>query len=184
MYEKFHYLRRLKMWKEHVTGGASFLEVKRTAEGWHVHVHVLMEGSYFPKEWLSKLWENVTRDSKIVDIRQPQNEDAAMYCAKYAAKGWSSETTMKTPILRDLIAGMLGRRTVLAFGSWFRHFSITKLLDCGMDEIDKAQAGMKWKRIDSLAEIWRRAKNSNPEAVQILCSLGKLYLLQEKENSS
>lgn len=184
MYEKFHAMRRLKLWRQHVEGGASFLEVKRSAAGWHVHVHVLMEGRFFPKEWLSQLWENVTRDSKIVDIRQPKGEDAARYCAKYAAKGWTADVPLAVPMLRDLIAAMQGRRTVLAFGTWFRRFSITKLLDCGMDDIDKAQAGMKWKGIGSFSEILQGARLKDERCVKILTGLGRLYLCPQLENSS
>lgn len=69
--KSFAKLRRCSGWRKYVTGCVWFLQIKPSCGGkwWHVHLHILLTGSYMPQNWLSGKWLKVTGDSKIVDIR-------------------------------------------------------------------------------------------------------------------
>ncbi len=78
--KSFAQLRRCAGWRKYVTGCVWFLQVKPSCGGkwWHVHLHMLLTGSYIPQKWLSEKWLKVTGDSKIVDIRSVCNLDSAL----------------------------------------------------------------------------------------------------------
>jgi len=181
LYERFHHLRRLSLWKKHVVGGASFLEVKRTSKGWHPHLHILIEGSYFPQSWLSELWLGVTRDSKVVDIRKASDERTAKYVAKYACKGFSEENPLTHDQRVELVHALHGRRLVIAFGTWNKKFSVTKLLEESLDEEVPLDDETKWTRVCSLGTLIGQAKGGDETSIRMLVALdlGRLIGLKE-----
>ncbi len=82
-------LRRCSRWREYVKGSIGFLHYKwsRKSQGWHVHCHILLNGSYIPQGWLSKKWLAVTGDSYVVDVRRVRNLDSAISDAtRYAGR--------------------------------------------------------------------------------------------------
>lgn len=70
--KSFAKLCRSSVWRKYVTGSIWFLQTKPNCGGkwWHVHLHILLTGSYVPQDWLSEKWMKITGDSKIVDIRE------------------------------------------------------------------------------------------------------------------
>lgn len=44
-------------------------EVTEKGSGFHVHLHVIYEGSYLPQKYISDQWSKVTTGSMVVDIR-------------------------------------------------------------------------------------------------------------------
>lgn len=76
----FKKLRYCSGWRRYVTGCVWFLQIKPICGGksWHVHLHILLTGSYMPQNWLSEKWLDVTGDSKIVDIRSVCNLGSAL----------------------------------------------------------------------------------------------------------
>lgn len=118
LYDSFRRLRRSKAWRAYVLGGLAVLEVTRGAKGahWHAHLHVLVDGSYFPHRELKEAWATASEGSCIVDIRPVFNRaDAAKYIAKYASKSgrledWSSEA------LAEYVQAVHRRRMVCTFG--------------------------------------------------------------------
>jgi len=115
LYASFQKLRRTAGWKAHVTGGVAFLEIKATAAGWHPHLHILVQGRYFPQKELSHLWFTVTGDSYVVDIRDVSSSDAVTYTVKYCTKINVGLTDYQ---LIDLICALRRRRTFTCFGCW------------------------------------------------------------------
>lgn len=76
-------------WKKYVTGYVAFLHVKwNDYSGWHVHLHILLTGSYVPQKWLSAEWLKVTGDSVIVHIQAAHSDkelgEAIKDFARYA----------------------------------------------------------------------------------------------------
>lgn len=88
-----------------VDGCVYSYEVTKKAKGWHPHIHmVALVDDWIDREKLSKEWESITGDSKIVDVRlmKPKKDmsfevvgeqssnveymDAFMECFKYALK--------------------------------------------------------------------------------------------------
>lgn len=62
-------------WKKYVTGSVVFLHVKWNENtGWHVHLHILLTGSYLPQKWLSEEWLKVTGDSIVVHVQAAHSE--------------------------------------------------------------------------------------------------------------
>lgn len=87
--DSFRKLRRVKAWKAHVTGGAYAVEVTynpKTGQ-WHPHLHILIDGSYFPHAELVEAWNAATGDSYIVWIEAVRDHgrmagELAAYCGK------------------------------------------------------------------------------------------------------
>lgn len=117
----FAELRRVKLWKAAFTGGVRFIEVKRNRDvgRWHVHLHLLTEGTYCPQAALSSAWHGVTGDSQIVDIRMVRDSGAAMfYVTKYCTKVIDKSVWEHDDRLYEAILALKGVRLVDAFGSW------------------------------------------------------------------
>lgn len=93
--QSFSRLRRQKAWKNHVKGGVVTVEVTwnpRTQQ-WHPHLHMLIDGTYFPSKAIKAAWQEATGDSDIVHISRPAGRfAAAAYVAKYASKGMDFPT--------------------------------------------------------------------------------------------
>lgn len=158
----FARLRNRKEWTRRVTGGVAFLEIKRSKlnNRWHVHLHVIIEGSYLPKEWLSKTWLKITGDSFIVDIRLVKNPDVTIrYVTKYAAKPIDAATIRDDDRLLEAIQALSGRRLAITFGDW-RGTSLTDPIDDG-----------DWETICPLNDLLRRASQQDHQAMTLLAIL-------------
>jgi hypothetical protein len=117
----FRKLRQSTLWRNCVTGGAAFLEVKRSKSGahWHPHMHVLIEGTFLSQPLLSAQWLLVTGDSNIVDIRFVRDGTAVVrYVAKYAAKPIDSTLFEEPAWLDESIQSLHGTRLCTTFGKW------------------------------------------------------------------
>jgi len=77
--KSFKRLRSSRIWSEHVKGGVAVLEVTWRADTrrWHPHLHVLVDGSFFPHSQLKSAWLEASGDSFIVDIRVVHDRAAA-----------------------------------------------------------------------------------------------------------
>lgn len=119
LYQAWRNLRRRPDWKARVRGGVATLEVTHNAEtgNWNVHLHVVVDGEYFPQDLLSSIWKDVTGDSEIVYIKAVFNRrDTGKYISKYVAKlscvvGWAGTW------IREFALALSGRRLVMTFGS-------------------------------------------------------------------
>ena len=89
--------------KKEIEGGLVGFEAHLGKSGgrWNVHCHILYIGSYISHARLSSVWEKITGDSKVVDIRSigrdfnckwrnrkvSAQEHALNYITKYITKG-------------------------------------------------------------------------------------------------
>lgn len=158
LYRSFRTLQRSPLWKKHVTGGVSFLELKyihKTAN-WHPHLHILCEGSYFPQPLLRRQWLSVTGDSYIVDIRPGGNSrKVARYVTKYASKPMSSEFVRDPDLLSEAVQALYHRRLCTTFGGW------RKVLLTDPDNDDE------WTNLGDL-HIWlQAAADGDAEALHV-----------------
>jgi hypothetical protein len=85
----FRRLRSYKKWKDLVTAGIYAIEVtfNTVTKRWHPHVHMIVDGQYFPKFLLTNLWRKASEGSEITwiqDVTNP-NEDA-LELAAYIGK--------------------------------------------------------------------------------------------------
>ena len=158
----FAILRTRKIWKSHVTGGVAFLELKRpaTRDRWHAHLHVIAEGTYIPKDRLSKAWRSITRDSFIVDIRLVRHPaQVTRYVTKYASKPLDPSLTRDPQDLVDAILALHRRRLCTTFGTW-RGIDLLAHIDDG-----------EWDPIGPLHAFLERAQNGDHTAATILDTL-------------
>jgi hypothetical protein len=129
-------LRADKVWKKHVAGGVQAIELtyRRNTERWHVHAHLIITGTYFPRPLILKAWLRVTGDSHIVDIRPIHDRAKAVhYVARYVGKPLDPETWPAAK-LREYAHAMKGRRLLQPFGAAFK-------LDLDDDEDNATEPG-------------------------------------------
>lgn len=157
----FKTLRTRPEWKEHVLGFCAFLEVKRIskAHAWHVHLHVLAEGSWWEQKELSRLWLECTGDSMIVDIqRKGTPEQMANYGAKYASKPINAGDMETELVHAEAIHELNHRRLWLIGGTWKGSL---KLLAKGTDPGD-------WELVCSANTLFAEAARGNEAAACIV----------------
>ena len=119
--KSFALLRRTRLWRSTTTGGAGFIEVKRSPSSpcWNVHLHVLAIGKYIPQKDLSDAWKAVTGDSYVVDIRLVRNLDASLhYVTKYVTKPIDASLMKDDSSLVAVIRSLATKRLLLPFGAW------------------------------------------------------------------
>jgi len=87
LYKSFRKIRGRKFFKDAVTGGVWFFQLKfnhQTGQ-WHPHIHCLVAGGWIPQGEISRHWRAITGDSFVIDIRPIKDVDsAATEVARYA----------------------------------------------------------------------------------------------------
>ena len=129
--KSFTKLMHRKWYKERVRGGLQTIEIVNKGNGWHVHMHVLLDADYLPQRKIAKDWLEITGDSFVVDIREAGTvKEGLKYCLKYLSKA---------PVLsgheeeyRDAVKGL---RLVQPFGSLYgelvMHLPSVPCPECG-----------------------------------------------------
>lgn len=117
LYNFFREIRRLKDFKYAVTGGVWFFQVHRSKHDglWHPHLHALVTGKYLPRRRLSRMWQRVTLDSEVIDIRTIYEPRAvANDVARYATSPGNLKNLAPDDGI-DLVNALHGRRIC---GTW------------------------------------------------------------------
>jgi len=84
----FAKLRSSSFFKRKCRGGIWFLQVKKSkrSKQWHPHLHCLIDSDFMDRRTLSGLWEKITKDSMVTDIRLvSDNDKAANEVARYCS---------------------------------------------------------------------------------------------------
>lgn len=106
----------LKAIKSRIKGGLYVIEITNKGKGWHIHLHLIVEGDYIPQSYLSNQWHRITGDSRIVYISSVKNH---FNCFRYI-----SGYLLKSPIVGDsgqILSMVLSSvRIINSFGSWYR----------------------------------------------------------------
>lgn len=142
----FNNLKRREWWKGKCKGGVMFTEIKLGRDSrWHVHCHIIAEGTWMDSGELSDEWKAVTGDSPVVDIRAVENVEAASgYIAKYGSKPCDRSVLFSPQRLIEAIEAMHGSRTCTTFGEWRG-----KRLSASSDDTDN----VGWERIGTIENI-------------------------------
>ena len=110
--------KRRKGWN--VRGGCGNFETtnKMLGRGYHVHLHLLVDADFIPQKQLSKLWFEITGNSKVVDVRSCSGTKEAIYeISKYSFK--PADADLWSDIMReDFNAALHGKVLFFRFGSW------------------------------------------------------------------
>lgn len=158
LYAAFRRLRALSLWRNGVTGGAAFTEIKwsNASQGWHVHVHALIEGRYLPHPKLKEAWHRITGDSHVVDIRRVRTTtNAVNYVTRYVTKAWDRSTEQVPNRLHEAILALGSRRLVATFGSW-RGTALRAV-----------PSEIEWSSIMTLGDLRERMEAGSPQAYEI-----------------
>lgn len=121
LYACYTALRRRKAWAAHVRGAVACCEVKIGAgsDAWHVHLHVITEGLFWPQRELSAEWYAVTGDSSIVHVKLITDRAAAAhYVTKYVTKPADSTLFSRPDRLDECLVALKSRRLLLPSGSF------------------------------------------------------------------
>ena len=119
--QDFAKVRRTKLWKQHITGGAYTLEITLNEDTrlWHPHLHILADATYFPQKLLRRLWHDATGSAQIVWVERIRDfEGAARELTKYIGEPQHVDTLTAAEI-REYAFSVNGARMVQTFGDCF-----------------------------------------------------------------
>jgi hypothetical protein len=161
LYQCFKELRRNQCWKQHVHGGVYAFEVTRNQHkgSWHPHLHLVIDGDYFPHKMVKEAWLRVTGDSSIVHIEKVYSAyQQARYLAQYVAapadvEKWQAED------LVEYAEALHGRRLLHTFGTLHNR-------KCDSDEEDKPIRG--FNQLATVREVQELATEKNPHALRAI----------------
>ena len=160
--KSFNALLKSPLWRSRVDGGVAFLEVKYNPNlnRWHPHVHAIVQGSFFPQSQLADLWQRVTGDSRVVDIRAVTSHRAILhYVTTYCSKAMRSTDFPGDAILDEAIHALHGRRLARTFGTW-RGVPLTQYLSAD-----------DWEPVAPLVDLLADAVRGDHAAHSIIASL-------------
>lgn len=165
----FKKLRRSSVWRSAVAGGCAFLEVKKV-NGWHPHLHLIVQGNWMDHKEVSKTWLQCTGDSSIVDIKLIREvEKTAAYVTKYASKPLDRSVTFNQKDLIEAMVVLKGVKLLTTFGSWRGE----ALCESASDEV--------WETVCGLSTLMERAHAGEQEALSILTMLRSAMLWRKAE---
>ncbi len=127
-------LRRHKLFSK-VTGGCYNIELKPKEDGWHIHMHVMLDCPYLPYQNIFSAWKAITGIyCPEIDIRSAQGKGPREYLVKDASKSVAYDTN-PTDIVRWYEATK-NKRLFSTFGKWF-NASMEDLDPDALPELDK-----------------------------------------------
>ena len=151
LYESFQKFRKLKFVRDNTSGGVWFFQIKISeSDGlWHPHLHCLIDAVYMSRKYLAQLWEDVTGNSMVIDIRGVvDGQRVADYVARYAAKpGMLSDMSVEESV--EMVQALHGRRLVGTWGS-ARHLSFRTV---------KQEDANSWQRIADFQIVTARYRS-------------------------
>lgn len=154
-------LRSSSFFRRKCRGGIWFLQVKRSkrSKQWHSHLHCLIDSEFMNKRTLSGLWEKITKDSMVTDIRMVVDDDkAANEVARYCAG--SARLAEASPIDQvEIFYALHGKRIC---GTWGTGREI-KLRP------PKFETAEQWKHVGTWKEV-RSAAATHASARLILAA--------------
>jgi hypothetical protein len=110
-------LRHTKLFGK-VRGGAYTVELKMKPDGWHIHLHALMDAPYLPYQKIFSAWKILVGvDAPQIDIRAATSQAARRYAAKYASK--AADFSSSAEVVVEWYMATKGSRLFNTFGAWF-----------------------------------------------------------------
>ncbi|MCK5601487.1 protein rep [Candidatus Pacearchaeota archaeon] len=110
--KSFRKLRNRKYWRETVSGGAFVIEITKSDNGWHAHIHAVIQSYFMDWTLVRRQWRKITGASGVF-VQNIPIRAAINYTTKYLTKG------NEDPLLEQEISDSLkGRRLFNPFGTW------------------------------------------------------------------
>ncbi len=157
LFHAFRRLRRNKRFAKYILGGIWFAQITHNAstDQWHPHLHLLVEGEYYPRMLLSNDWHAATGTSHNVFVRQIEDtRKATRDAGRYVARpGWFH----KLPVWKavELLDAFAHRRTCATWGTARK----ADLLKQRPFDKEKWEAIGSYRDLLDLADRWPLAAN-------------------------
>lgn len=164
VWRSFKLLRNEPEFDVKMRGWAAFLEVKWSTRSnwWHVHLHILSEGSWWDQRELSSTWHKCTGDSFIVDIQaKGTNASRAYYASKYASKPFDAGSIPDFEKLTDAVRNLHRRKLWQVGGTW-KPLRLLAKPKCTITD---------WVYACSLNTLFNDAREGNPHAKELVSQL-------------
>ena len=138
----WHRFRTSPEFRAHVTGCIAIWETTLSEEqGWHPHLHLIAEGSYWDQDKLAALWVRCSGGvanpaAQWIQKLETPKKWANYVAAKYLSKGlMAMARTIPTVRLAELIEHTYGKRTLRTYGSCYNATEPEQLVrgKCGRD---------------------------------------------------
>lgn len=101
-----------------VIGGAYQIEVLPHPEGYHIHMHVLIDAPFIPYQKLFSAWAQIIeQNAPQIDIRAARTKPQRIYAAKHAAK--SADFYADPATVVAWYEATKGQRLFATFGKWY-----------------------------------------------------------------
>jgi hypothetical protein len=115
--DAFNRLRKSEVFQK-VVGGSYQIEIKIKDNGFHIHIHALLDCPYMPYQHLWSTWKKIIgHDCPQTDIRSADTPQAREYAAKYAAKASDFDADLDNVVA--WYEATKGLRLFATFGKWF-----------------------------------------------------------------
>ena len=176
-----------------VKGSMFSYEVTNKGNGWHPHIHMIaLLDEYIDQPKLSKEWESITKDSKIVDIRKITSKtgktldvsDALLEVFKYAVKFHDLDLELTWQAYRSL----KGKRLLGSFGNLYGTvLEPETLLDDLLDDLPYVEMFYTYSKFSSSYELQtsvkKEAQSSAPSLIkEVIQANKKQAVLVRPEN--
>lgn len=113
----FTKLRRTKLGRS-IRGGAYQIELKPKPEGWHIHLHAIIDAPFLPYQRIFSEWSRIVGvDVPQVDIRAAESARAKRYICKYVSKTGDIDASPESIV--DWYLATKGQRLWACFGQWY-----------------------------------------------------------------
>lgn len=143
--KSFRRLRQRRWFSYYCRGGATVVEVTHTEQGWHAHIHAVIESRYIPWEKLRYEWEDITGSTGVYIQRIP-TKALVGYVTKYLTKTSLPES------LHDLASDALRKRRLFQpFGCFVAIYKTPPLPRAHCKECGAAVFGILEYEIPALA---------------------------------
>lgn len=113
----FTKLREQKVWKP-VVGGCYQIELKEKEDGWHIHIHVLMDAPFLPKQKIFSSWKKILGlPYASIDIKACRTKKQREYVTKYVSKSETFNNDVQKAL--NWYEAVKGSRLFGTFGTWY-----------------------------------------------------------------
>ena len=108
----FRKMRGHKWWKYYVDGGVYVLEIKKGSQGWHSHIHLILQSDFIPLDKLRSSWKKVSGGTHV-NLETPPALSIVYYVTKYISKQDSVSCFVEPA------EALKGSRLFSTFGEWY-----------------------------------------------------------------
>ena len=106
-----------------VKGGGFQIELVPKVDGWHIHLHAIIDAKFIPYQQLFSAWREILGTSYVnVDIRAANTPQEIAYVTKYATKTADFDASPQ-----DLVDWYLATKGSRLWGTWGTFYNAEEL---------------------------------------------------------